>query len=128
MKKENLLIECNIKSVRQRLETTLSNIKYQKSLMLWDDEEKIEHCIEVLKILEKENKELNLTQLERTSDYINEQYNLDTWVNEQTKTIGLSVWNKELTDSYDIEMSKEQTEQFYNEIKDKYMYGKIKSF
>ena len=62
MEKENLLIDCDIKSVRQRLETTLSNIQYQKSLMLWDDEEKIEHCIEVLKILEKENKELNPTQ------------------------------------------------------------------
>ena len=117
MEKENLLIDCDIKSVRQRLETTLSNIQYQKSLMLWDDEEKIEHCIEVLKILEKENKELNTTQLERTSDYINEQYNLDTWVNEQTNTIWLSVWNRELTDSYDIEMSKEQIKEFYNEIK-----------
>jgi len=29
MEKENLLIDCNIKSVRQRLETTLSNIQYQ---------------------------------------------------------------------------------------------------
>tara|TARA_Y100000004_G_C8775598_1_gene352651 strand:- start:338 stop:697 length:360 start_codon:yes stop_codon:yes gene_type:complete len=117
MKKENLLIDCNIKSVRQRLETTLSNIQFQRGTMLWDDEEKIEHCIEVLKILEKENKVLNNTKLERTSQYINERYNLDTWVNEQTKTIWISVWNKELTDSYDIEMSKEQTEQFYNEIK-----------
>ena len=54
MKKEHLLIDCNIKSVRQRLETTLSNIQYQKSIMMWDDEEKIEHCIEALKILEQE--------------------------------------------------------------------------
>jgi len=60
---------------------------------------------------------MNLTQLERTSQYINNNYNLDTWVNEWTKTIWLSVWNKELTDSYDIEMSKEQVKQFYNEIK-----------
>ena len=60
---------------------------------------------------------MNLTQLLRTSEYINNNYNLDTWVNEQTKTIWLSVWNKELTDTYDIEMSKEQTKQFYNEIK-----------
>lgn len=59
----------------------------------------------------------NITQLLRTSEYINNNYNLDTWVNEETKTIWLSVWNKELTDSYDIEMSKEQTKQFYNEIK-----------
>ena len=65
----------------------------------------------------KQTKELNPKQLLRTSQYINEQYNLDTWVNETTNTIWLSVWNKELTDSYDIEMSKEQTEQFYNEIK-----------
>ena len=60
---------------------------------------------------------MNNTQLERTSEYINNNYNLDTWVNEQTNTIWLSVWNKKLTDSYDIEMSKEQTRQFYNEIK-----------
>lgn len=59
---------------------------------------------------------MNLTQLEQASQFINDTYNLDTWVNEQTKTIWLSVWNKELTDSYDIEMSKEQTEQFYNEF------------
>ena len=115
MEKENLLIECNIKSVRKRLETTLSNIKYQKGVMLWDDEEKIEHCIEVLKILEKENKELNTTQLERTSQYINNNYNLNTGVYE--KSIYVSVWNNELSDTYDIEMSKEQTEEFYNEIK-----------
>ena len=61
---------------------------------------------------------MNLTQLERTSEFINEQYNLDTWVNEQTKTIWLSVWNLELSDSYDIEMSKEQAEKFYNEVDD----------
>ena len=52
--KQFLLIDCNVKSVRERLETTLSNIQYQKDLMMWDDEEKIEHCIEVLKILEME--------------------------------------------------------------------------
>ena len=60
MEKENLLIDCNIKSVRQRLETTLSNIQYQKNVMMWDDEKKIKHCIEALKILEKENKINNL--------------------------------------------------------------------
>ena len=54
MEKSELLIDCNVKSVRKRLETTLSNIQYQKDLMMWDDEEKIEHCIEVLKILEIE--------------------------------------------------------------------------
>lgn len=74
---------------------------------------------------------MNLTQLERTSEFINEEYNLDTWVNEWTKTIWLSVWNKELTDSYDIEMSKEQTKQFYTNYEDwfKEIYSKtIKPF
>lgn len=52
-------------------------------------------------------------ELKLTSEFINERYNLDTWVNEQTRTIWLSVWNKELIDSYDIEMSKEQTIDFY---------------
>ena len=65
----------------------------------------------------KQTKELNNTQLELTSQYINENYNLDTWVNEETKTISLSVWTKELTDSYDIEMSKEQSHDFYEEYK-----------
>ena len=55
---------------------------------------------------------MDLTQLKRISKFINERYNLDTWVNEQTKTIWLSVWNKELTDTYEIEMSKEQNEDF----------------
>ncbi|MCP4162825.1 MAG: hypothetical protein GY760_22420 [Deltaproteobacteria bacterium] len=52
--KSVLLIDSNVKSVRQRMETTLSNIQYQKGVMMWDDEEKIEHCIEILKILEYE--------------------------------------------------------------------------
>lgn len=65
----------------------------------------------------KQTKELNSTQLEETSQYINEHYNLDTWVNEITNTIWLSVWSIELTDSYDIEMSNRQAKQFYNEIK-----------
>lgn len=52
-------------------------------------------------------------ELKLISEFINERYNLDTWVNEQTRTIWLSVWNKELIDSYDIEMSKEQTIDFY---------------
>ena len=58
---------------------------------------------------------LDLTQLEETSEFINDTYNLDTWVNEQTKTIWLSVWNKDLTSTYDIEMSKEQIKDFYDE-------------
>ena len=62
-------------------------------------------------------KELTLTQLEQTSEYINNNYGLDTWVNSKAKSIWLSVWNKELSDAYDVEMSKEQIREFYNEIK-----------
>jgi len=62
------------------------------------------------------NTQMNLTQLEQTSDYINKTYDLDTWVNQQTKSIWICVWSKELTDTYDIEMSQEQIKQFYNEI------------
>lgn len=54
-------------------------------------------------------------ELKLISEFINEKYNLDTWVNEQTRTIWLSVWNLELSDSYEIEMSKEQTIDFYLE-------------
>tara|TARA_R100000458_G_C8086708_1_gene119147 strand:- start:344 stop:535 length:192 start_codon:yes stop_codon:yes gene_type:complete len=62
-------------------------------------------------------KELTLTQLEQTSEYINNKYDLDTWVNSKAKSIWLSVWNKELSDAYDVEMSKEQIREFYNENK-----------
>jgi hypothetical protein len=55
MKKENLLVNCNVKAIRQRLELTLGNIQFQKGYMLWDDQEKIEHCIESLKLIEKNN-------------------------------------------------------------------------
>tara|TARA_R110002020_G_scaffold105819_6_gene246569 strand:+ start:119 stop:310 length:192 start_codon:yes stop_codon:yes gene_type:complete len=54
MKKENLLVDCTFKAIRQRLETTLANMQFQKGFMMWDDEEKIQHCIEALKILELE--------------------------------------------------------------------------
>ena len=70
MKKENLLINCNIKAIKERLKTTLGNMQYQyknmcsmpdendivQGYMFWDDMEKIEHCIYALEILEKENK------------------------------------------------------------------------
>ena len=58
MKKQNLLVDCNVKSIRKRLELTLGNIQFQKGYMLWDDQEKLEHCIEALKLIEKE-KETN---------------------------------------------------------------------
>tara|TARA_Y100000114_G_C11753342_1_gene325577 strand:+ start:1736 stop:1921 length:186 start_codon:yes stop_codon:yes gene_type:complete len=60
MKKEFLLIDCTIKAVIERLETTLTNMQFQKGFMLWDDEEKIENCIEALKIIENEQKNINL--------------------------------------------------------------------
>ncbi len=62
MKKEDLLIECTIKAVKERLETTLKNIQFQKGYMLWDDEEKIEHCIKALQIIETEQKNINLNK------------------------------------------------------------------
>jgi len=55
MKKENLLVDCNIKAIRQRLELTLGNIQFQKGYMLWDDQEKLEHCIKALKLIEKKD-------------------------------------------------------------------------
>jgi len=58
MKKQNLLVDCNVKAIRQRLELTLGNIQFQKGYMLWDDQEKLEHCIEALKLIEQ-GKETN---------------------------------------------------------------------
>ena len=55
MKKQNLLVDCNVKAIRQRLELTLGNIKFQKGYMLWDDQEKLEHCIKALKLIEKKD-------------------------------------------------------------------------
>ncbi len=52
--KEELLVDCTFKAIRNRLKTTLANIKIQKGVMLWDDEEKIEHCIIALSFLEEE--------------------------------------------------------------------------
>ena len=60
-------------------------------------------------------KELTLTQLEQTSEYINMNYGLDTWVNSKAKSIWVVVWNKELSDAYDVEMSEKQTREFYEE-------------
>tara|TARA_R110002020_G_scaffold460083_1_gene678431 strand:+ start:55 stop:276 length:222 start_codon:yes stop_codon:yes gene_type:complete len=60
MLKENLLIDCNIKAIKERLQTTLANILFQKGFMMWDDEEKLEHCIMALEILEEEEKQNNL--------------------------------------------------------------------
>tara|TARA_Y100000004_G_scaffold90317_1_gene101270 strand:- start:370 stop:606 length:237 start_codon:yes stop_codon:yes gene_type:complete len=64
------------------------------------------------------NKNLpNLTKhLNELSEQINTKYDLDTWANPKTKTLWLSVWNKNLSESYDIEMSFNQTLDFYNEL------------
>jgi Zn finger protein HypA/HybF involved in hydrogenase expression len=70
MDKEHLLIECNIKSVRERLETTLSNLEYQKGQMFWDDKEKIEHCIEALKHIEKDTTHIFKDNCWKCGEYI----------------------------------------------------------
>ncbi len=48
----NLLIESSIKAVKERLKTTLGNIKFQDGQVFWDDVEKLEHCIMALENLE----------------------------------------------------------------------------
>lgn len=78
-----------------------------------------------LKEMQKElNKELSkrktqstqIKQLQKISNYINENYNLDTYINKNTFSIWVNVWNKDLSDSYDIEISREQIEQFNKEL------------
>lgn len=54
MEKQNLLVDCNAHAIVDRLQTTLENIHVQKGVVFWDDVEKIEHCIEALKIVAKE--------------------------------------------------------------------------
>lgn len=61
---ENLLIDSTIDAVRQRLVITLGNIKFQKNVVLWDDIEKIEHCIKAL-----ENIEIKLLKLYKMKEY-----------------------------------------------------------
>ncbi len=50
----NLLVEDSIKAVKERLKTTLGNIKFQDGQVFWDDIEKLEHCIMALENLENE--------------------------------------------------------------------------
>ena len=57
---------------------------------------------------------MDKTQLQKISDYINITYNLNTGVYENS--IYVSVWNQSLTDTYDIEMSKEQIDDFNKEF------------
>ena len=56
-KHSNLLVEDSIKAVKERLKTTLGNIKFQDSQVFWDDIEKLEHCIMALENLENEEDE-----------------------------------------------------------------------
>mgnify|MGYP005988780407 FL=1 len=56
-KHSNLLVEDSIKSVKERLKTTLGNIKFQDGQVFWDDIEKLEHCIMALENLENEEDE-----------------------------------------------------------------------
>jgi hypothetical protein len=53
----NLLIEDSIKAIKERLKTTLGNIKFQDGQVFWDDIEKLEHCIMVLENLENKEDE-----------------------------------------------------------------------
>jgi len=53
----NLLIKSSIKSVKERLKTTLENIKFQDGQVFCDDIEKLEHCIMALENLENEEDE-----------------------------------------------------------------------
>jgi len=48
VKYQNLLVDNNIDSVKQRLKTTLENINFQDGKIYADDIEKIEHCIMAL--------------------------------------------------------------------------------
>ena len=57
-----------------------------------------------------------LKQLQKISNYINEHYNLDTYVSKKTFSIWVNVWNKNLSESYDIEISKEQIKEFNKEL------------
>ena len=56
-KHSNLLVEDSIKAVKERLKTTLGNIKFQDSQVFWDDIEKLEHCIMALENLENKEDE-----------------------------------------------------------------------
>ena len=53
----NLLVEDSIKAVKERLKTTLGNIKFQDGEVFWDDIEKLEHCIMALENLENKEDE-----------------------------------------------------------------------
>lgn len=66
MEKENLLVDCNPNAIADRLQITLENLHVQKGQAFWDDIEKIEHCIEALRIVAKEH-EMLINELEEHS-------------------------------------------------------------
>tara|TARA_Y100001951_G_C11156697_1_gene192370 strand:- start:345 stop:548 length:204 start_codon:yes stop_codon:yes gene_type:complete len=55
-------------------------------------------------------------QLQKISDYINKYYNLNTYVNEYTHSIFVSVWNKNSSTSINLEISKKEIEFFRKEF------------
>ena len=57
-----------------------------------------------------------IEQLKKISDYINENYNLDTCVIERTFSIWVNVWNKNLSECISLQISKEQIKQFNKEL------------
>tara|TARA_R100000231_G_scaffold81920_1_gene62707 strand:+ start:151 stop:519 length:369 start_codon:yes stop_codon:yes gene_type:complete len=57
-----------------------------------------------------------IKQLQKISDYINENYNLDTYIIEKTFSIWVNVWNKNLSECISLQISKEQIKQFNKEL------------
>tara|TARA_R110000765_G_scaffold139082_2_gene239175 strand:+ start:1307 stop:1534 length:228 start_codon:yes stop_codon:yes gene_type:complete len=75
MKHQNLLVANTIEAVKQRLETTLGNIEFQKGQVFWDDIEKLQHCIKALDNIQIDNQIGNkeFDDLVRISNY-NQEY------------------------------------------------------
>jgi len=76
VKYENLLVENNIGSVKQRLKTTLENINFQGGKIYVDDIEKIEHCIKALENIkiEDDNFMKVYNDLQQENKYYRENY------------------------------------------------------
>jgi len=54
-------LQINGYSVADRLETTIANLRFQDDKVMWDDYEKLELILEVLRMVERyeTNKEIN---------------------------------------------------------------------
>jgi hypothetical protein len=76
VKYENLLVENNIGSVKQRLKTTLENINFQGGKIYVDDIEKIEHCIKALENIKIEDNNFMkvYNDLQQENKYYRENY------------------------------------------------------